>query len=34
MKKDQTFLGDCTPEPPPGLCHEPVAELTAPKLQN
>ena len=29
MKKDQNFLGVLPPEPPPRLCHEPVAELTA-----
>ena len=28
MKKDLKFFRSFTPEPPPGLCHEPVAELT------
>ena len=31
MKKDQNFSGVLPPNPPPRLCHEPVAELTAPQ---
>ena len=31
MKKDRNLLGFLPPEPPPGLCHELVAELTAPQ---
>ena len=31
MKKDQKFFRGFTPKPPPRLCHEPVAELTAPQ---
>ena len=30
MKKDQNFFRGFTPESPPRLCHEPVAELAAP----
>ena len=30
MQKGQNFLGALPPEPPPGLPHEPIAELTAP----
>ena len=31
MKKDQHFSGVLPPKPPPRLCHEPIAELTAPQ---
>ena len=31
MKKRSKFFGGFTPEPPPRLCHEPAAELTAPQ---
>ena len=31
MKKDQNSSGVLPPEPQPRLCHEPVAELTAPQ---
>ena len=31
MKKRPTFFRGFTPKPPPRLCHEPVAELTAPQ---
>ena len=30
MQKGQNVLGALPPEPPPGLPHEPIAELTAP----
>ena len=29
-KKGQNFSGALLPEPPPGLPHEPIADLTAP----